>query len=202
MKLTDIQFGRAWKLASHFGHEWAYCSSLKDTFRTPEEIRDRTIASRSDSEPIAGIEAPEVRIVEGFEGCGDLGYIVHHTTGTGRVHWEIWPCGIVDIEVSRPQGVVLKASVGSGNEVSIWRCDVNIPFARRHMDALGEIFEALGITYGGYGVALSRLSPDLITFTIEGEGGMSVYSISIDIPAEALNSQNWKKQLGSALMEL
>lgn len=130
--LDDLQVRIAHSLGVAYSHEWACAlaepvatalwrlGGAEEIARVVAKVRD--VVGRS----FPGIEAPTVR---------EDGAIVH-TTGSGRLRWEVYEDGYTRITVSRPSGDVLCASVGADGEVVV--SDLGEPFAERHVSALHD----------------------------------------------------------------
>ncbi len=136
---SQQQLNRAWALAHAHGHEWALGDfpqsvmmlegpnghrvsvreALKDNADQVEiwsairtagesalptigELRTASVAMRGMSLP--GISAPRTKTVAGVT-------VIVHTTGTGRLSWEVWPNGRVDIAITRPSPIGLPIGV-------------------------------------------------------------------------------------------
>lgn len=136
---SQQQLNRAWALAHAHGHEWALGDfpqsvmmlegpngrrvsvreALKDNADQVEiwsairtagesalptigELRTASVAARGMSLP--GISAPRTKTVAGVT-------VIVHTTGTGRLSWEVWPNGRVDIAITRPSPIGLPIGV-------------------------------------------------------------------------------------------
>jgi len=135
----SLQLRRAHALASAHGHEWA-CALPVEVAEAlwalggAVEIR-RVVDAMRHEDAIGGIEAPAVN------GAG----VIHHTTGTGRLRWEVYPDGYTRLTVSRPSGDILCASVDTGDAVEVlW---TNGVFFKRHVDVPAAALRAvLGAT--------------------------------------------------------
>jgi hypothetical protein len=132
----------AWALASQFGHEWAgsFHVEEEDFYRGPLRFEDfegvevgeaaRTIRMVTEElrEPgaMSGWSAPEWD----FEGD------VEHTTGSGRLSWNVSVEGVVTLNVWRPGDVWAALLILEGGEVR--RFEVAEACRLRHLDALDE----------------------------------------------------------------
>lgn len=139
------QLRAAHRLAAKFNHEWAL--AIYDHVDRPEgwtidEIVEVTRSVRNVYLP-PGLECPEV----GVDG------VIHHTTGTGRLEWSIFPDGDVEIVVNRPQGHVLGATRKADGRFFVTRINPYIPIYVRHVDILHKAFVALGWEGGDLGKA-------------------------------------------------
>jgi len=147
MMLTDIQFHRAWALASAYGHEWASAVAEDSALRDPDDIRTATQDARS---PYAapGIDAPAM------DGAGR---VVHRTgRGRGRLSWQIAPDGTVTLFIHRP-GWVIPADpdiVAPDDDLRVLRAQVDpeghveavpydAPWAPRHVRSLRYALRAI-----------------------------------------------------------
>jgi hypothetical protein len=110
--------------------------------------------------PVWRGEAPKATPRTELE-CGSL-YVLHianceepryiglgpswtHTTGTGRIHWDVCPkTGRVVIEIRRPGDIVVLRAVVDPRGTLTWRAPG--AYYVRHVEALCEAIKALGIT--------------------------------------------------------
>jgi len=185
MKLTDGQFVLAHALALAYGHEWATALDSTSALRDPEEIAENTRQVRWE-DSMAGIEAPEME--DPGTGYEDEQGMVVHTTGTGRLSWEIFPCGTVQLFVCRPAGKVLGVSVTPDEKIEAWAFDDAL-YAERHIRALLPALEALetagAVVCAEIRKALDHLRPTpLYQYRITPEDGENQYdgSFYIDVP--------------------
>lgn len=184
--LTDIQFTVAHKLSSHFGHEWAHTLSKDSPLRDPDEIAAATNAAREEF-GMAGITAPYVEQVPSGE------TVVYHTTETGRLDWEVWPCGHVNASISRPAGQAFGFSVDPEEGFNVWKEDV--PYAERHIEAAEKVLEALEVEDIWF-LRQGLLPAPLETFVIQSER----FPVSIDIPRGEIPEEEWIEAFALALL--
>lgn len=152
----SLQIRIAHRLASAHGHEWGWMSEevAAAAFKAgaaqahaahnswnalpvvaaaragAELIGALTDAARGDS-AFCGISAPHVR---------EDGAIIH-TTGTGRLEWEVMPDGRCGLTVTRPSGPVLGVLVTP--EGAIGEHEVFGTFGPRHLAALADAVNAV-----------------------------------------------------------
>lgn len=194
LKMTEKQFVIAYKVARHLGHEWAWALPKDCKLRSPKEIAEATRAARWEH-TMPGIEAPEVeKIMENPEYPKGTG-VVRHETLTGRMEYEVWPCGHVNIEVMRPKGRAFGASITADGKLEVWeRTEEDVPYATRHIRALEKILIVFGVANRK---PLSVLRPaPLIEYKITPEF-MAGDAFYVDIPRQ---SKNRVEALGLALL--
>jgi hypothetical protein len=94
--ITQTQLEQAYKLAEAHHHTWAHLDfGVVKNCTNVDEIRVLVHSNLSAGPAGWGIDAPTVN---------DEGNIVHET-GTGRLAWEIMPCGQLTLTVARPNRV-------------------------------------------------------------------------------------------------
>lgn len=132
--LSAAQIAAARTLAAAYGHEWACWP--EDRPATADEIHAYVIARRH-PDALPGITGP-FAAAEG---------VIRHTTGTGRLTWEVGEDGGTVLVVCRPGNIsVLWAEVlRSGKEVNVWRDQQpgHEPYYQRQVVALTEALAAL-----------------------------------------------------------
>lgn len=141
--LTAIQIARAKSLAAAHNHQWAaFPQELIRDGLTPGEIGAWVCSNTTPGAAGFGQYCP----------CIDAdhpnGPIIAHETATGRIDWEVFPSGDVEIAVRRPKKdfPVLRATVAADGTASC-RADIDggvVPY-RRHYRALAECLTALGV---------------------------------------------------------
>jgi len=125
----------AHRLASAHSHEWAFMgedvAAAAFAVGGVELIANLTDAARGDS-ALCGISAPS--IVNG---------VIHHTTGTGRLRWQVYEDGHTVLWVSRPSGDVLQASMWPNGSLSdATAIEGSEGFGPRH---LGVLLDAISV---------------------------------------------------------
>ena len=82
------------KLAKKFGHGWAFDQDFLDTYQGPiSELAITVITNLTDFSGM-GLESPYV--------IEEESHSISHTTGTGRVRWEIDKEGYITVHINRP----------------------------------------------------------------------------------------------------
>ncbi len=148
LKLLDFSLPRemlvvALKLAKNYGHEWGRFFDPKTIEpMSINQIEEISFDPEYDHYIGLPIFSPELRSYQSNH------YGLYHTTGTGRLSWEIHNYGMVTLSIHRP-GIdsVLKADVnicrptGSTIKVCVEQNDKRI--YQRHVDALVDALSAL-----------------------------------------------------------
>lgn len=179
MNPTTTQIRTAHRLAATHSHEWA-CSITENTAAALVAVGGLDLLSRVVREQNGnrwpGIDRPFV---------DDAG-TVHHTTGSGRLRWEVEPDGYVRLWVSRPgeptsettgwgdhvrPGVdVLCAGVGApgpdGQPDHVSISYVDGVFHERHLAILANAVDAVAPRGYGYEDFVTRL--DLAVESVRG----------------------------------
>ena len=172
---STIAIARMYAMASAFGHGWAVRVSRVVLNAAVEAIASHgayRVGGNHPADSLTGAhealeclftEEPgdDTAVPQTEAECGAM-YALHlascsepwqaglapswtHTTGTGRVHWDVCPeTGRVVIETRRPGEVVVLRAVVDPRGRLTWRAPG--AYYVRHVDALGEALKALGIT--------------------------------------------------------
>jgi hypothetical protein len=125
----------AHRLAYVHSHEWAFMgedvAAAAYAVGGVKLIADLTDVARGDS-AFCGISAPF--IADG---------VIHHTTGTGRLRWQIYEDGHTVLWVSRPSGDVLQASMWPNGSLSdATAIEGSGGFGPRHLGVLLDAINA------------------------------------------------------------
>ena len=121
--MTKVQFEKALLLAKRFGHEWARHQEVRYLLKSERlapttELVAAIVAARVEHLQQVGCENQARMMNGGIDAPNCDGWLVTHTTQTGRVRWEIIPDGEVSIYVNRPgQAEIICISIYPGGEV-------------------------------------------------------------------------------------
>lgn len=129
--LNSLQLATAHRLAAAYGHSWAIeATRILRTPVTPAQIQ-AALQKATPAGEMLGIEAPTL---------DDRGFVVH-TTASGRLRWTVYRDGSVKLDICRPDGVVLAATVDRKGATSMV---VTRPCFSRHWEALLAAVKAAG----------------------------------------------------------
>lgn len=134
--LTQRQMRVAMALARRHGHEWAFAIEDEGAWFDLEDVSVREIGAYVEDVRggMPGISAPWL-----------VGETVYHSTGTGRTSWWVDRRGDVQININRPDGVVLRADLRNG---ALRILHYAQPMHDRHVYALQRAVEAALDGYG------------------------------------------------------
>lgn len=142
----------ALKLAQHFGHEWGgFFSPEKIAPMSINEIEAITYNPAEKEQYYIGqpIFSPDLKIKKYLPGY----VMLCHTTGSGRLSWEIDEYGDIRIAINRPNapGVIvveldhgpLQSDKGKDGPYRVRVSQDDYPVYQRHVDALFEVLSVL-----------------------------------------------------------
>lgn len=144
--ITEAQFRVSEQLAREYGHEWASYVS-PDAWHeglTSEEILEYVVQSGGDQSAICTMY------------MNNFGVHVH-TTGSGRLMWEVFKDGAVTFSVYRPEGMIFCGGLDSDGD--LWIGDhqgvliedsqqyLPMVFFDRHVESLAFAFASIGVEY-------------------------------------------------------
>ena len=141
--LTIPQLAAAHNLARAFGHLWATTLEAADLPATAEGIRAAVRTAHGDD---IGIFALEV-LAYTYPDFDKPVFFITHTTGSGRLRWEVNSDGNTEITVSRPGGQLfsLWMDYGAIAQTNAFVNDLadECGIGQRHVDAAAKAMSAL-----------------------------------------------------------
>lgn len=138
--LTPIQVEKSQALAAAHYHQWAETDwrNIPAAELAANRIAVETYRQTEPGVMGYGIENPYVQWGDGVATCT-------HTTNSGRVTWEVFPDGEVNIEIHRPSGKVFDVTVHPEYGLLEPERNRGVAAYQRHLDALLVCLDALGV---------------------------------------------------------
>lgn len=155
--LSPLAVTRAFSLARAHGHSWA-CDPALPYLTEDGDLRPGVTWSEIDAGWAAAL--PSMKWPGISPPVRDEFGATSHSTGTGRLQWEVRADGTTVLTVNRPSGSVLRAVVGtdSGTDsVMVEVLDPELTLAR-HWVALTHAIKNLGVDHAEIGRACSAAS--------------------------------------------
>lgn len=152
---NELAVQRAWALARAHGHLWAIQMTDASWAAIIENYQIDSIYEddRPDARPPRTVEEAYAVSSHTYhhDSMGGIRYYARshdganvHSTGTGRIHWMVWPDGLVHVELRRTGATVAMLDVPARGASTVTRLVPRVPIYPEHALALEDCAKAVG----------------------------------------------------------